>query len=105
MKYEYDQAFVWEIQKRYNWPVFYGVGPFECELEARVAITYYGGGISTGRMMVPKPEYESLPESVHSRLGEPIRSLESRRGSPYPCATCGHPLPHKVCPPLTPASD
>lgn len=79
MKDEYDVDFVHEIQKRHNWPVYYGVGPWKSELEGRVAITYYGLAICSGTMLVPKPEYESLPEWIRAKLGEPKTALDADR--------------------------
>jgi len=75
---QYDVIFVQEIQKRHDWPVIYGVGPFKSELEGRVAIQYIGLSIVTGRMMVPKPEYDSLPADIQAKLGAPLRALDDR---------------------------
>lgn len=74
----YDGEFVREIQKRHNWPVYFGPGPMKAHLEGRVAIEYFGGSIDTGRMMVPRPEYESLPQDIRLKLGTPLRALDDR---------------------------
>lgn len=74
----YDVTFVHEIQRRHGWPMVYGVGPFPGELEGRVAIRFFGGSIVTGRMMVPRPEYEGLPADVKAKLGSPLRALDAQ---------------------------
>jgi hypothetical protein len=79
--YAYDGEFVREIQARRQWPVFWGVGPFKAELEGRVCISYFGGSVITGQMMVPKPEYESLPEDIKAKLGEPVTALDDKRAT------------------------
>jgi hypothetical protein len=78
IRYAYDGEFVHEIQKRHNWPWYVGVGPFRKELEGRVAIRI-PAGITSGTMLVPRPEYESLPDEIKAKLGPPKQALDDTR--------------------------
>lgn len=79
IEYAYDGEFCLEIQKRHNWPWYIGVGPWRKELEGRVAIRIPTGGIASGTMLVPRPEYDSLPDAIKAKLGPPKEALEDTR--------------------------